>query len=71
MIWRIKGKSNKGKQRIKQHGDLWHVEEATWMTPRPSTLFMTSVKDTGTVFKGAMSGRWFNERDFDVVETGV
>ena len=57
MILTLKGKTNKGKNRIREHGEAWEVLENE--SPlRPNMLFIKSVK-TG-------EERWLTE-DFDIV----
>tara|TARA_R110000823_G_scaffold230090_10_gene357031 strand:+ start:1599 stop:1805 length:207 start_codon:yes stop_codon:yes gene_type:complete len=67
MICRLKGRSNKGKQRIKQFGELWKAEDAVWINPMPSTKFITSVSCEGSQFTNP-SGRWLKDEDFEVID---
>lgn len=57
MIIKLKGITNHGKNRIREHGDEWLVLEPQ-VTPKPTMLFIESVK-TG-------DRRWLNH-NFEIV----
>ena len=60
---RLKGKTNHGKNRIREHGDVWEVLDlppgVTSMTPAPTKQCVRS-KKTG-------EWRWLDEKDFEII----
>ena len=56
MILTLKGITNHGKNRIREHGDKWEVVETT-MTPNPILPFIKSLK-TG-------EERWLDNINFE------
>lgn len=59
MIITLKGVTNHGKNRIREHGSKWQVIEDHPLTPKPSNLFIESV-ETG-------DRRWLSHH-FQIVE---
>lgn len=57
MIIKLKGITNHGKNRIREHGEQWRVIEPM-VTPKPAQLFIESVQ-TG-------DRRWLNH-NFEIV----
>lgn len=57
MTIKLKGVTNHGKNRIREHGDEWNVLEPK-VTPAPNMLFIQSVKTGDT--------RWLNHH-FEIV----
>lgn len=58
MIIKLRGITNHGKNRIREHGEEWRVIEPS-VTPKPVQLFIESIR-TG-------DRRWLNH-NFEVVE---
>lgn len=57
-VIQLKGVTSKGKTRVETHGEFWEVVNCTWLKPKPSRLFVRSIK-TGEC-------RWLTE-DFKIV----
>ena len=61
---KLKGITGHGKNRIREHGELWEVLEfptgVVSMTPKPSLTPIKSVK-TG-------EERWLDEKNFEIIE---
>ena len=61
---KLKGITGHGKNRIREHGELWEILEfptgVVSMTPKPSLTPIKSVK-TG-------EERWLDEKNFEIVE---
>ena len=56
VILTLKGLTNKGKNRIREHGDQWEVMETT-LTPKPPLPPIKSLK-TGEI-------RWLDDINFE------
>ena len=62
MMFELKGKSNHGKNRVREHGDVWEVQTST-LTPAPNKWMLMSVL-TG-------DQRWVdkeNDKNFEINE---
>ena len=63
MILTLKGKTGHGKNRVREHGELWEVLEfppgVVDMNPKPTLPPIKSVK-TG-------EWRWFDEKNFEII----
>lgn len=63
---KLKGRTLKGKNRIREHGEIWNVLPSPVTPPLPNSLFLESVQTQET--------RWVHktgDRDFDIVEEAV
>lgn len=71
MLVKLIGKSNKGKQRVKQHGELWNVERIS-----NTSLFTQPIDGPGPFLfmrpnNGSDDCRWVSEvgdPNFDVIK---
>jgi hypothetical protein len=57
------GRSKKGKERVKQWGSVWAVEQVPGLTPQPERLLVVSMNPQG-------SWRWVHptdDPDFELV----
>ena len=63
MILTLKGKTGHGKNRVREHGELWEVLEfppgVVDMNPKPTLPPIKSVK-TG-------EWRWLDEKNFEII----
>ena len=61
---KLKGITGHGKNRIREHGELWEVLElppgVLSMTPKPTLIPIKSIK-TG-------EWRWLDEKNFEIIE---
>ena len=66
MIIRLKGKTNHGKNRVREHGDLWEVLELPTgvisMTPKPEFPPIKSVKTGEERWLDDVNFSWIPER---------
>ena len=64
---KLKGKTGHGKNRIREHGELWEVLEF------PTGVVSMSPKPVLTPIKSVKTGeeRWLDEKNFEIVETDI
>ena len=64
---KLKGKTGHGKNRIREHGELWEVLEF------PTGVVSMTPKVPGTPIKSVKTGeeRWLDEKNFEIVETDI